>query len=97
MDGWGGSVSTATGDSCELATARDPWLWLVDAGLADDVFEISTPKESRGSVTLDMDTEDAGYDNFLSVMDGWNWVFCLYRPRPEVLDGTWQLPDIEQV
>jgi hypothetical protein len=30
-------------------------------------------------------------------MDGWNWVFRLYRPHPEVLDGTWQLPEMEQV
>jgi hypothetical protein len=24
-------------------------------------------------------------------------VFRLYRPRAEVLDGNWQLPEIEQV
>lgn len=46
-------MSTATGDSCELATARDPCLWLVDAGLDDDVCEVRTPEESRMDVTLE--------------------------------------------
>lgn len=26
---------------------------------------------------------------------GWNFVLRLYRPRPEVLDGTWQVPALE--
>jgi len=62
-----------------------------------NINSVTAHRSSDGSVTLDMDTEDAGYENFLYVMDGWNWVFRLYRPRPEVLAGTWQLPEIEQV
>jgi len=62
-----------------------------------NINSVTARRSSDGSVTLDMATEDAGYENFLYVMDGWNWVFRLYRPRAEVVDGTWQLPDIEQV
>ena len=28
------------------------------------------------------------------VTDGWNYLVRLYRPRPEILDGTWTFPTI---
>jgi hypothetical protein len=28
-------------------------------------------------------------------MEGWNYLVRLYRPRPEVLDGSWTFPGIE--
>ena len=28
-------------------------------------------------------------------MDGWNYTVRLYRPRPEVLDGSWTFPGLE--
>lgn len=52
--------------------------------------------EGDGSVVIDLDTEDRGYTNHLFVMDGWNYVIRLYRPRPEVLDGRWTPPVPEQ-
>jgi hypothetical protein len=30
-------------------------------------------------------------------MDGWNYIVRLYRPRPEILDGTWTFPSVEPV
>ena len=30
----------------------------------------------------------------LSIMDGWNYLVRLYRPRPEILTGTWTFPTI---
>lgn len=33
--------------------------------------------------------------NVLPIMDGWNYMVRMYRPRPEVLDGTWTFPTIE--
>jgi hypothetical protein len=27
--------------------------------------------------------------------DGWNYVVRLYRPRAEILDGTWTFPTLE--
>ena len=29
-----------------------------------------------------------------AIMDGWNSLVRLYRPRPEVLDGTWTFPSV---
>lgn len=28
-------------------------------------------------------------------MDGWNYTVRLYRPRQEILDGTWTFPGLE--
>ena len=33
--------------------------------------------------------------NCLPIMDGWNYTVRLYRPRPEILDGSWTFPSIE--
>lgn len=32
--------------------------------------------------------------NTISTPEGWNYLVRLYRPRPEILDGTWQLPGL---
>jgi hypothetical protein len=31
--------------------------------------------------------------NCLPIFPGWNYMVRLYRPRPEILDGTWQFPE----
>jgi len=46
-----------------------------------------------GSFTLNLAPEKGELTNYLYVMDGWNYVFRLYHPRPEVFDGTWHLPE----
>lgn len=33
--------------------------------------------------------------NILPIMDGWNYMVRMYRPRPEVVNGTWKFPTIE--
>jgi hypothetical protein len=30
-------------------------------------------------------------------MQGWNYIVRLYRPRPEILDGTWTFPAAEPI
>jgi hypothetical protein len=32
--------------------------------------------------------------NSLPITEGWNYLVRLYRPRPEVLDGTWKFPEL---
>jgi hypothetical protein len=29
-------------------------------------------------------------------MEGWNYIVRLYRPRAEILDGTWTFPEPER-
>ena len=35
-----------------------------------------------------------GRPNCLPLTGGWNYTVRLYRPRPEVLDGSWSFPEI---
>lgn len=43
-------------------------------------------------MTIDPAPADDGYRNHLDVMDGWNSAVRMYRPRPEILDGSWAPP-----
>jgi hypothetical protein len=58
---------------------------------------VTATADDDGAVTIDLDTDDHGYANHLPVMDGWNYAIRLYRPRPEVLDGSWVPPVPEPV
>lgn len=33
--------------------------------------------------------------NCLPIMEGWNYLVRLYRPRREIADGSWTFPPIE--
>ena len=41
--------------------------------------------------------EPDGSDNFLYIMDGWNYAARMYRPRASILDGTWAFPEPEPI
>lgn len=59
------------------------------------VNSVTSVPDADGSVTVDFGPEPGGGDNFLYVTDGWNYVVRLYRPRPEILDGSWTFPEPE--
>jgi len=58
---------------------------------------VTAVADEDGSITLNFGPDGDGLSNYLYVMDGWNFVFRLYQPRPSVLDGTWSLPEISQL
>jgi hypothetical protein len=33
--------------------------------------------------------------NCLPIMPGWNYIVQLYRPRAQILDGTWKFPEAQ--
>jgi hypothetical protein len=35
--------------------------------------------------------------NYLPIMDGWNYTVRMYRPRHEILNGSWTFPSVEPV
>lgn len=63
----------------------------------NNLNSITAEQDVDGSITVNFGAEPAGRPNFLPIMDGWNFLIRLYRPRPEALDGTWQPPAIEEV
>jgi hypothetical protein len=53
---------------------------------------VTAHKELDGSVVLHLGSCDGELPNCLHLMDGWNYLVRLYRPRSEILDGSWQFP-----
>lgn len=63
------------------------------AGGGYSVNSITGQKNPDGTITVRFGgAEDA--PNRLTIMDGWNYLVRLYRPRPEILDGSWTFPEI---
>lgn len=58
---------------------------------------ITAQRDSDGSVTVQFGGCDNNTGNCLPIFPGWNYMVRLYRPRPEVLDGTWTFPSAEPV
>ncbi len=57
------------------------------------VNSVTAAKNDDGSVTVRFGgPPDA--PNSIPITEGWNYVVRLYRPRPEILDGSWTFPAI---
>ena len=54
-------------------------------------------KHADGSIAIQFGGCDGKIPNCLPIMKGWNYTVRLYRPRPEILDGTWKFPEPEAV
>ena len=64
---------------------------------AYSVNNITATTNDDGSVTVHFGGCGDGRANCLPIMDGWNYTVRLYRPRAEVLDGSWAFPESEPV
>lgn len=64
---------------------------------AYSVNNITAVKAADGSTTVQFGGTDDGTVNVLPVTAGWNYTVRLYRPRPEILDGSWTFPEAEPV
>ena len=56
------------------------------------VNSVTAVKNDDGSTTVRFGSGDA--PNTIPIMDGWNYTVRLYRPRDEILDGTWTFPSL---
>lgn len=54
---------------------------------------ITAEKDGDGKITIQFGGCGKTTANCLPTMPGWNYMVRLYRPRPEILDGTWRFPD----
>ncbi len=75
--------------------------WSITVYNADGFMEDPIAQASLNNVTATPNDDgtvtvrfggDPGAPNHLHIMDGWNYVVRLYRPRAEILDGTWTFP-----
>jgi hypothetical protein len=60
------------------------------------VNNVTARPNADGSVTIHFGG-DEGAANYLPITPGWNYLLRLYRPRKDILDGTWKFPEAEPV
>ena len=56
------------------------------------VNSITAKKSPDGSVAILLGGCDGKIQNCLPITPGWNYTVRLFRPRAEILDGTWSFP-----
>ena len=54
-------------------------------------------QDGDGAVTVQFGGWDGKITNCLPIMAGWNYTVRLYRPRAEILNGTWKFPTARAV
>ncbi|CAK11709.1 DUF1254 domain-containing protein [Rhizobium leguminosarum] len=54
---------------------------------------VTAKKSGDGSIAIQFGGCDGNIPNCLPVMKGWNYTVRLYRPKAEILDGTWKFPE----
>jgi len=64
---------------------------------AYSVNNITAKKGADGSVAIQFGGCDGEIPNCLPIMKGWNYTVRLFRPRPEILDGTWKFAEAQPV
>jgi len=81
--------------------------WSISVYNADGYFEpnergaysvnsITSVRNGDGSVTVRFGGDGDPQRNSLPIIDGWNYLVRLYRPRPEILTGSWTFPSISR-
>ena len=80
--------------------------WSVTVYTADGYFQpnalnaysinsVTGRRGDDGSITIQFGDCARDTLNCLPVTEGWNYMVRLYRPRQEILDGTWSFPIAE--
>ena len=64
---------------------------------AYSVNNLTAKKDPDGSVTVQFGGCNDSAPNCVPIMAGWNYAVRLYRPRKEILDGTWKFPVAQPV
>jgi len=59
--------------------------------------DITAKKSASGSVVVQFGGCDGKLPNCLPIVKGWNYMVRLYRPRAEIVTGTWKFPDAQRV
>jgi hypothetical protein len=61
------------------------------------INNITAKREADGAVAIQFGGCDGKIPNCLPIMTGWNYTVRLYRPRAEILNGTWKFPEPQSV
>jgi hypothetical protein len=58
---------------------------------------ITAKPDASGAYTVQFGGCEKATPNCLPIMKGWNYTVRLYRPRKEILGGTWTFPEAQPV
>ncbi|HZZ11450.1 MAG TPA: DUF1254 domain-containing protein [Paraburkholderia sp.] len=58
---------------------------------------LTAKKSNDGSIPIQFGGCESSTANCLPTVQGWNYTVRLYRPRPEILDGSWTFPQAQPV
>jgi hypothetical protein len=61
------------------------------------INSINAVPDAGGGYTVQCGGEVGDAPNVLPAFPGWNGAVRLYRPHPEVIDGSWSFPSAEAV
>lgn len=61
------------------------------------VNNVTAKKDADGSVTIQFGGDADAAPNILPITPGWNYMVRLYRPRSEILEGSWKFPEATPV
>lgn len=61
------------------------------------VSSVTAEPGADGSAKIQFGGCDGAVPNCLPIDPGWNYMVRLYRPRPELLDGSWTFPEAQPV
>lgn len=56
---------------------------------------LTAQKNTDDSITVQFGSCEERAPNCLPIMPGWNYIVRLYRPRLEILNGSWHFPEAE--
>ena len=56
---------------------------------------VTAKKSADGSVAIQFGGCDGSLRNCIPISPGWNYIVRLYRPRAEILNGTWTFPEAQ--
>lgn len=59
------------------------------------INNITGVRDDDGGITVRFGDHPEGTPNALPITEGWNYLVRLYRPRAEIIDGTWTFPALD--
>lgn len=62
---------------------------------AYSVNNLTAKPDASGDYVIQFGGCERSTPNCLPIMKGWNYTVRLYRPRKEILDGSWKLPEAQ--
>jgi hypothetical protein len=72
---------------------KDGFMAKNDLGV-NAINNVNGTKGEDGSYVLQFGGCDGAVPNCIPVTEGWNYTIRLYRPHPEVVNGTWTAPEV---